>query len=30
MPLSSPGESDQRLTQWTVHTNGIGIFTTIA
>ena len=28
MPLLSPGESDQTLTQWTVHTKGIGSFTT--
>ena len=30
MPLLSPGESDQTLTQWTAYTKGIGIFTTIA
>ena len=28
MPLSLPGESDQTLTQWTVCTKGIGIFST--
>ena len=26
MPLSSPGESEQTLTQWTVHTKRIGLF----
>ena len=30
MPLSSPEESGQTLTQWTVHTKGIGVFTTAA
>ena len=30
MPLLSPGESGQTLTQWTVYTKGIGIFTTVA
>ena len=28
MPLSSPGESEQTLTRWTVHTKGTGLFTT--
>ena len=27
MPLSSLGESEQTLTQWTVHTKGTGLFT---
>ena len=30
MPLLSPGESDETITQCTVHTKGIGIFTTFA
>ena len=30
MHLLSPGESGQKLTRWTVHTKGIGIFTTFA
>ena len=30
MPLLSPGELDQTLTQCAVHTKGIGIFTAIA
>ena len=28
MRLSSPGKPEQTLTQWTVHTKGIGLFTT--
>ena len=27
MPLSSPGEPEQTLTHWIVHTKGIGLFT---
>ena len=30
MPLSSPGEADQTLTQWTMQTKGTGIFTIFA
>ena len=28
MPLSLPREPEQTFTQWTVHTKGIGLFTT--